>query len=338
MRFSNVAIEGLATEVPATVITTSSLERMLSRTWKRLSLQPGFLELLTGIRARRFWDEGQKPSDAATLAARKVLHNTGIDPARIGILVNTSVCKDYLEPSTAALVHGNLGLGPNCLNFDIGNACLGFLSGMQVVSTMIEQGQIEAGLVVAGEGSRTVTRATVRRLMQPSTTFAQVRDNIATLTLGSASAAMLLMRADLASRPHRFHGGTILAATEHNRLCVGTPDRMTTDAPTLLKEGVHLAERAWTTMQAQLGLSHGDFSAYALHQVGKANHDAVCHALQVPPERALRIYPDIGNVGACGVPLALDRSIAQGTLKKGENAALMGIGSGLNCAMMAVGW
>jgi len=338
MRFEHVAIEALVTEVPETVITTHSLERMLGRTWKRLGLQTGFLEMLTGIRARRFWDAGVQPSDAATIAARRVLAKTGISPNDIGILVNTSVCKDYLEPSTAALVHGNLGLGRPCLNFDVGNACLGFLSGMVVVSNMIELGQIKAGIVVAGEGSREVTRATVRRLMQPSTTFEQVRDNIATLTLGSASAAMLLVHDSIATSPHRFLGGTILAATEHNRLCVGTPDQMTTDPTTLLKEGVKLAGEAWAQMQSELGLSHPDFARYALHQVGKANHDAVCAALSVPPEQALRVYPDIGNAGACGVPLALSGSIQKGLLQPGQNAALMGIGSGLNCAMMAVRW
>ncbi len=338
MRFEHVAIEALVTEVPETVITTASLEHMLARTWQRLGLQPGFLEMLTGIRARRFWDEGVQPSDAATIAARKVLAQTKFPLDEIGILVNTSVCKDYLEPSTAALVHGNLGLGRHCLNFDIGNACLGFLSGMVVVANMIELGQIKAGLVVAGEGSRDVTKATVRRLMQPSTTYAQVRDNIATLTLGSASAAMLLVRAEASTSPHRFLGGTLLAATEHNRLCVGTPDQMTTDPTTLLKEGVKLAGQAWSTMNAELGLQHGDFAQYALHQVGKANHDAVCGALSVPLDRAPRVYPDIGNAGACGVPLALSRSLSQRAIQEGDNAALMGIGSGLNCAMMAVRW
>ena len=148
---------------------------------------------------------------------------------------------------------------------------------------------------------------------------------------------MLLVHDSIASTSHRFIGGNILAATEHGRLCVGALD-MTTDPTTLLKEGVKLAGAAWTAMQAELGLGHPDMACYALHQVGKANHDAVCASLSVPPDRALRVYPDIGNVGACGVPLALDGSVRKGWLNAGETAALMGIGSGLNCAMMSVRW
>jgi 3-oxoacyl-[acyl-carrier-protein] synthase-3 len=338
VRYRRVVIEGQAALVPPTVITTDSLERMLARTYAGLGLRPGFLELLTGIQARRFWEDGVRPSDAATRAARKVLLETGFDPRRIGALVSTSVCKDYLEPSVAALVHGNLGLRPEALNFDVGNACLGFFSGVSVVANMIELGQIEAGLVVAGEGSGEVTRSTVRKLMQPGVSMDDMRANLATLTLGSAAAAWLLVREDLATQGHRLRGLTAQAATEHSRLCVGTAEQMTTDPTTLLTEGVALAGRVWRQFCVDQGLQHANIAEYCLHQVGKANHDAVCGALQVPLDRALRVYPDIGNVGACGVPLTLSRAVEQGRVSSGDTVALLGIGSGLNCAMMALDW
>lgn len=338
LRYTRVVLEGQAALVPPTVITTESLERMLARTYAGLGLRPGFLELLTGIHARRFWEDGVKPSEAATRAARRVLAQTGFDPRRIGALVSTSVCKDYLEPSVAALVHGNLGLPSSALNFDVGNACLGFLSGVSVVANMIELGQIEAGLVVAGEGSGEVTRATVRKLMQPGADMDAMRANLATLTLGSAAAAWLLVRDEQGTSGHRLRGINAQAATEHSRLCVGTAEQMTTDPTTLLTEGVALAGRTWARFCADQGLSHSQIREYCLHQVGKANHDAVCGALGVPLDRALRVYPDIGNVGACGVPLTLSRAVEQGRVSAGDTVALLGIGSGLNCAMMALDW
>ena len=79
-------------------------------------------------------------------------------------------------------------------------------------------------------------------------------------------------------------------------------------------------------------------SRYALHQVGRANHEAVIKALQLPRERALAIYPEIGNVGAAAVPLALAKTLDQGLASRGDTVAMMGIGSGLNVAMMSVEW
>ena len=77
---------------------------------------------------------------------------------------------------------------------------------------------------------------------------------------------------------------------------------------------------------------------YALHQVGAANHDAVLQALKLPPNRAIRLYIDNGNVGACGVPLSLSTLVHKGRITKGDRVGLMGIGSGLNVMMMGVEW
>ena len=338
MRFDRVFVESVAYALPQEVITTDSIEASLAPTFQRLGLARGLVEGLTGIRARRFWGEGTAPSQAATLAAQRALAEAGLEPRLLGALISTSVCKDYLEPSTACLVHGNLGLPETCLNFDIGNACLGFLSGISTVANMIEIGQIEAGIVVAGEDSRRVTLSTLAALQSPYTDFQRIRDNLATLTLGSGAAAMVLVHERHARVGHRLIGGVSLAATEFNRLCVGTETSMTTEPAVLLREGVRLAVRTWLGLREILGPRVDRIAEYALHQVGKANHDAVISALGLPADRALRIYPDLANLGAAGVPVTLARCVELGRLRAGEVVALMGIGSGLNCSMMAVEW
>lgn len=60
------------------------------------------------------------------MAAEKALLEANVDRLRVGLLVNTSVSRDYLEPSTASIVSGNLGLPEHCQNFDVANACLAF--------------------------------------------------------------------------------------------------------------------------------------------------------------------------------------------------------------------
>ncbi len=338
VRYESVAIEGLCHHVPDVVIPTSAIERMLATTYERLHIAPGTLEAMTGVKERRFWRDGVQPSDLATLAAERVLEETDFDRSRVGVLVSTSVCKDYLEPSVAALVHGNLGLPATSMNFDVGNACLGFMSGMSVVANMIELGQIEAGLVVVGEGSRDVTLSTARRLQSDKTTFEDFRGNLATLTLGSGSCAMLLVHERLATTGHRLLGSTALSATHHNKLCIGTPTSMQTDAPKLLTEGVALAHRTWSQARSGLDLENHQVKSYALHQVGRPNHEAVIRALDVPTDRAIRLYPSLGNVGAAGVPMAMSTARSDGWFGSGDTVMLMGIGSGLNTQMMRVDW
>ena len=110
-RFSEVAIAGLAHVDADVVVTSQSIDEQLSATLERFDMPLDLLQGLTGIDERRFWDEGMVPSDAAVLAAEKLLGDSDVDPDAIGLLVNTSVCRDHLEPSTASIVQGKLGLG-----------------------------------------------------------------------------------------------------------------------------------------------------------------------------------------------------------------------------------
>ncbi len=335
MRYQNVCIEALEYELPADVFTTKALELRLAPLYSRLGFRPGWLETVTGIRQRRVWADGDSAVDAAARACQTALDAAGIARNEVGALVSTSVYKQHLEPSVACTIHARLGLKPLAVNFDVGNACLGFLSGMSVVANMIELGQIKAGMVVAGECSREVTHNTLLRLSDRTADIHTYKDNLATLTLGSAAVAMVLTHRSISVGGHRFRGGVSKAATEHAGLCFGGLGGMKTDATRLLSEGVTLAKRTW----AEFRNGHFDGALakhYALHQVGKANHDGVLATLDIPPSKALRIYPELGNVGSASVAIAMKMGMERGLAGPGDRIALMGIGSGLNVSMMAV--
>src|SRR4051812_41189277 len=198
MLFQHVAIAGLAHVDAPRRLGSDEIHARLKPTLDRLGIKTDMLRDIAGIQARRLWDENVQASDAATLAGVKALADAGIDPDKIGLLVNTSVSRDYLEPSTASIVSGNLGLGEMCQNFDVANACLAFLNGMDIASRMIERGEIDYALVVDGETANLAYEKTLERMGASTVTEEQFRNEMATLTLGSGAAAMVLARAELA--------------------------------------------------------------------------------------------------------------------------------------------
>ncbi|PMD04453.1 3-oxoacyl-ACP synthase III, partial [Brevibacterium paucivorans] len=82
-------------------------------------------------------------------AGKKALAEAGIEAQQIGLMINASVTRANLEPSVAVSIHDGIGLPSSAMNFDIANACLGFVNAMAVAATMIESGAIEYALVVA---------------------------------------------------------------------------------------------------------------------------------------------------------------------------------------------
>ena len=339
MFFNNVAIEAVACVLPSTVVTSADIESQLSATLGRMGIKPGLIEGLTGIRERRFWDGDQQASDVATLAAEKVLEKTGIPREAIGCLISTSVSKDYIEPSVASLVHGNLKLADHCINYDIGNACLGFVNAMTSVGMMIDAGLIDYGLIVDGENSREVVEATIERLSKPEARPESFRGQFATLTLGSGAVAMIVCRRDLSTSGHVANGSVTRAATRHCRLCLGQRDQMTADASKVLIFGVELAKQTWDLASSTLdNWSDAQIDAYMPHQVSRRNMDVLCEKLGLTPEKQHLNFPTLGNIGPAAVPITLCQAAESGRIRSGDHIALMGIGSGLNCSMMSVTW
>jgi 3-oxoacyl-[acyl-carrier-protein] synthase-3 len=338
MRFQHVAIASVAHVDAPNRLTSAEIVHRLLPSMERLGVRHDLLEGVAGINARRQWDIGTVPSDAARMAAEKVLAETGIPREKIGILVNTSVCRDYIEPSTASIVAGKLGLPETCQNFDVGNACLAFLNGMDIAAHMIERGDIEYALIVDGECSRHIIEKTIQRLSDPAVTPEQFRDEFASLTLGSGGVAMMLANADLYPDGHRYLGSVSRSAVQYSKLCAGNIDRMVTDTKTLLIEGLKLAGRTFGAARQMFGWAVGEIDEFVIHQVSRVHTEELVKLLGIDPRKVLTIFPEFGNIGPASLPIALSMLQDSGRLKKGKRVAMLGIGSGLNCSMAEVVW
>jgi acyl-CoA:acyl-CoA alkyltransferase len=333
-RFTDTAVLSVSVAEAPIVMTSAEIDAALADTYARLGIRPGLLEGLAGIVERRWWPTDVSFADAAAMAGAKALADAGIDASAIGLLIDTSVCRENLEPSAAVDVHQQLGLPSSAMNFDLSNACLGFVNGMQMAGMMIDAGQIDYALIVDGEGSRLPQERTIERLQSPTTTVQDVFDNFATLTLGSGGAAMVLGRASTHSEGHRFVGGVARAATQHYRLCVGDLNQMRTDSRALLEAGVALSVAMWE--EAKSEFSWSDLDLYVIHQVSNVHTAAITEALAIDPEKVPLSFPRYGNIGPASIPFTLAGQLDD--LHAGDRVGCLGIGSGLNSSIIEITW
>lgn len=338
MLFKNVSIAGLAHIDAPHTLTSKEINERLQPTLDRLGIRTDVLGDIAGIHARRLWDADMLASDAATMAARKALEDAGIGADKIGLLVNTSVSRDYLEPSTASIVSGNLGVGDECMTFDVANACLAFINGMDIAARMLERGEIDYALIVDGETANLVYEKTLERMALPGVTADDFRNEMAALTLGCGAAAMVMARTELVPDAPRYRGGVTRSATEWNQLCRGNLDRMVTDTRMLLIEGIKLAQKTFGAAREALGWAVDELDQFVIHQVSQPHTAAFIKNFGIDPKKVMTIFGEHGNIGPASVPIVLSKLKQLGKLKKGDRIALLGIGSGLNCSMAEVVW
>ena len=94
-RFTNTAVLTLGAIEAPQVVTSDAFDERLADTYRRVGMRAGMLERVVGIKERRWWPEGYTFVDGAVAAGAKAIGEAGVDPARIGLMVNTSVSRAY---------------------------------------------------------------------------------------------------------------------------------------------------------------------------------------------------------------------------------------------------
>ncbi len=348
MQYQNVCLETFACTLPEEVVTSEQIEAWLAPLYRRLRLPEGRLELMTGIVQRRFWPRGTLPSQMSAASAEKAIRLAGLDKRHIGALVHGSVCRDYLEPATACRVHHRLGLLPECLIYDVSNACLGLLDGVVQVADMIELGHIRAGIVAGTESSRTLVEQTVRALNEDaSLSRTNVKRAMASLTIGSGSAAVLLVDRRLSRTGNRLLGGMAWANTAWCELCFGGRDvsiggngrpLMWTDSESLLEEGIRTAAEVFPRFLESVGWDAAEIDKTFCHQVGRAHRKMLFEALELNPALDYSTLEWLGNTGSVALPITAAMGVHSKHLATGDRVALLGIGSGINALALGVEW
>ena len=342
MRYSHVRVECFTHILPPEIVTSDEIERRLEPAYERLRLPAGRLELMTGIAERRLWPKGSGIGEISAKTVLKAIERSGVDKEIIGALVHASVCRDYMEPATAAGTHFNADLPSSCLIFDVSNACLGILDGMFLVANMIELGQIQAGVVVGTENSRSLMETTIARFNADMTLTRQSCKNLfASLTIGSGSAAVVLTRDSISKTGTRLLGGACYTDSSGSKLCQSDEtsldgDLMHTDSIKLLEQGVAAATKCFPLFLDEIGWKKEDISRTFCHQVGKAHTKALFDAIGLDPKIDFTTMEYLGNTGSTAVPTTASIGFERGVVSPGDRVALLGIGSGINVMMLGL--
>ncbi len=344
MKFAQVCIESLAVVLPEEVWTSAQIEERLRPLYERLKLPFGRLELMTGIQARRVWPPATRPSAASAAAGRAVLEKSSLRADQVELFIHAAVSRDMLEPATAAFAHHQIGLPAGAQIFDVSNACLGFLNALATAAAMIESGQIKCAMVAAGENGRPLVENTLRTLLDRPLDRNQIKPYFANLTIGCGAVAAMVCHRSLASgHAHRLLGGVTRAATRHSELCQGdTADAgslaMQTDSEQLLVAGVGLARETWLEFQRATGWDERTVTRFIGHQVGATHRRKLFEALGLDLAKDFSTFETLGNMGSVSLPATLAAAVDAGAVAPGDRVALFGIGSGLNCMMLALEW
>jgi 3-oxoacyl-[acyl-carrier-protein] synthase-3 len=140
----NIKIAGMSAAVPKNEVSNWDYDLLTEKEQK-------MLVKTTGVEKRRRAPEGMATSDLCFEAANRLLEELKWDRDEVQIAVFLSQSRDYILPATAIILQDRLGLSKNCMAFDIGLGCSGFVYGLSVIGSIMSTTGLKKGLLMMGD-------------------------------------------------------------------------------------------------------------------------------------------------------------------------------------------
>jgi 3-oxoacyl-[acyl-carrier-protein] synthase-3 len=313
-RLRGAAIAGVGVSVPAGIVPNDEIAA-------QLGVDPAWIERRTGIQARHRAQPGERLDAHATRAAQRALDRAGVSPAEVDLVLVATSTADELLPNAAPLVAYALG-ATNAGAFDIGAACTGFLSAMNVGCAQIEAGRAECVVVVGADF--------MSRMVDPD-------DRMTAAVFGDGTGAVVLTAIDEPSRVGPIVLGSDGSGGELIYVERGEGVIHMAGHETFREAVNHLSESTVQAAEAA-GVELHEIDRFVYHQANGRILRAVGERLDLPLDRVVDCIGEYGNTSAATLPMALAYSEAAGGLRYGDRVLIAAFGAGFVWGATVVEW
>jgi 3-oxoacyl-[acyl-carrier-protein] synthase-3 len=314
-------IAGTGSFIPEKQLTNDDLTKMVETNDEWITTR-------TGIKVRHIADENQSTAMLAAKAAKNAIESAKISPEDIQLIINATITPEMVFPSTACFVQEMLG-AKNAWAFDISAACSGFVYGLSIAQQFVTSGKYDNVLVI---GAETLSKIT------------DYKDRKSCILFGDGAGAAVIKQGALNGSKGVFYstsgadgsGWTSLYCPAYgSRNPVGKPLANPSDVFMQIngREVYQLAVRriieTVETCLKDCNISVADIDLFIPHQMNARIIESVAKRLELADEKVFINIDKYGNTSAASIPIALDESVRQGRIKKGDIVLLVAFGGGL---------
>ncbi|HEX8517265.1 MAG TPA: ketoacyl-ACP synthase III [Bacteroidia bacterium] len=289
----------------------------------------------TGIRERRVAGQDVTCSDLCFTAAEHLLEKFKC-ANEIDLIVFVSQSPDYYLPATSVILQDRLHLKKDCLAFDINLGCSGYVYGLSVVSSLLQNGQLKKALLLVGDKSTTSTSYT---------------DKSTYPLFGDAGTATLIEHKKNGEAWHfnlQSDGSgknSIIIEHGHSR---NPFDKSFEDLneiePGITRAKKHLVLNGMdifnfalkevaaniTALCGQSSISPEKIDYYIFHQANKLINESVRKKLKAEPHKVPYSIDLFGNTSSASIPLTICHALKEETGSRKLTLLMSGFGVGFS--------
>lgn len=333
---NNVVVRGIASAVPANTVHVRDIYRP---EWGEVD---DFIKATT-VESLHISKQGQTTSDLCVAAAEKLITDLKWEKDSVDVLVFVTQTPDYYYvPATACHIQDRLNLSKNCLSFDVTLGCSGWVYGMGIISSMLNNGTIKKAILLAGD--------TCSKTANPE-------DQGAAPLFGDAGTATALEFDDnnfLGIRTALFTDGDGHDAIICREGAFRTPVTIDSfpylidnngkkrlpfcgemDGMSVFTFAISQAPKSIKALIDHFGIDKDKVDILALHQANLMINEKIIKKVKLNNARYPQSMRDFGNTSSASIPLSLVTEESN-SLKNGKNFIIAcGFGVGLSWGSVA---
>lgn len=331
LEIQNVEIKAIAAAVPKQV-------KIAKEQLFFTEIEADNFTKVTGVVSSHVAPADMALSDLCQAAAEKLFEVSGWGRESIDLIIFVSTSRDfYICPNTANILQDKLGLKTSVVALDLPFACSGYVYGLSVASSMMQNGQLKRCLLCVGEMT-SKNQSNLDKTVWP--------------LHGDAGSATLLEYNPKAKHPFQFNLGSDGAGWE-TIICREVGIRNPTTAESLVvkkidkgieRNGMQCSMDGMSVfsfaisrpgkcikeMAEYFGFNLPEINYLLIHQANKMIDEKIRKKLKLSEEKVPYSMPFYGNTSSCTIPITMTSQIRE-NLEKGENELVMcGFGSGLS--------
>jgi 3-oxoacyl-[acyl-carrier-protein] synthase-3 len=338
-RIKGVRIGGLVTAVPINEVRLSDEAHLFDGNMAQVER----LKATIGLDRRRVVTGDMTASDLAEAAVRKLLEETGTDPASVDGIFMVTQTPDYLQPGNAVLLQGRIGFPTTCAAMDLNLGCSGYVYGLWAAHSFIAGGGLRKVILVVGDTiSRIVSEAD--RALRP------LFGDAACATLleadPDAGEAVFDLQSDGTGYQSLWQPGGAFRepvseeTREVHQLGEGVRRsrcHLHMDGAEIFNFSLKVEPRAITDMLSETGWDAGFVDGYVFHQANRYIIDNIRRRLKLPADRVpAGTVERFGNQSSASIPATLTDHYGDQLTRASHRFILSGFGVGLSWATAAV--
>lgn len=318
-----VRLLGTASVLPGKRWTT---EEVVARTQTSKTVEE--IKAKTGIEARNWLEPGQTAAEVCAQALRLALEDAGMEATELRrIIFATSTAGDSFLPPTSCHIMKHLGLAGTCDCFDMNNACMGFLSGLDLAARSVATGYGPVAVVT----------------VECPSWYIKPEDPRPYLVFGDAAGAAILGPSE---RPDQGVLGVTLGNDPIKGGSLFLPNPGRTGEPSFFEFRASNANMGKIALGAVIdsaralldrtGLTLEDIDWFVPHQPNGRMLDKMLEQIGLTEDHIVRVVDQIGSTGAASMATGLAQLLRRRPVKSGDLVLLAGVGTGISYGAMLI--